>query len=150
MCGRFTLRTKLNRLLAEFAAAPAEGLLWEVRYNIAPSQPIPTVHSQNGQRQLSLMTWGLVPFWSKDGKGTINARAEGVSTKPTFRTPFKKQRCLIVADGFYEWRAEAAGKQPYFIHMRDDAPFAFAGLAEQSNDLQYSGDLICLDTVYEG
>jgi putative SOS response-associated peptidase YedK len=106
------------------------------RYNIAPTQPVAAVRSdpKEGHRELVMLHWGLIPFWAEDpkvGYSTINARAETVATKPTFRQAFAKRRCLVVADGFYEWKKTDGRKQPYFIHMRDDQPFAFAGLWER-------------------
>jgi putative SOS response-associated peptidase YedK len=83
---------------------------------------------EDDHRACVLLRWGLVPSWSKDGKPFINARGESVATKPTFRAPFRRQRCLILADGYYEWKAAGKVKQPYFYHLRDDQPFAFAGL----------------------
>ena len=132
MCGRFAAFSP-NEVYAEHfhaisrvAAAP--------RYNVAPSQPILAVREQeSGERELIPLRWGLIPSWANDsqiGYRTINARAETVAEKPAFRHAFKKQRCLIPADGFYEWKPEKAGKQPYFIHRRDHQPLGFAGLWE--------------------
>lgn len=137
MCGRFTIRTPAKDVAQLFDVDVPE---LAPRYNVAPSQEIPAVRldSGTGQRELALLRWGLVPFWADDpktGYSMINARAETVAQKRSFRAPFRKRRCLIVADGFYEWqKAEGKGKQkkqPYFIHMVDDRPFAFAGLWEQ-------------------
>ena len=100
----------------------------------APTQQVLAVRAEQGRRTAVLLRWGLVPSWAKDlkiGNATINARAESVATKPAFRSAFKTRRCLIVADGFYEWRKGGKTKQPYFIHRRDDEPFAFAGLWER-------------------
>ena len=111
MCGRFTLRTNLNVLLAEFAAEVQEGTVWEPRYNVPPTAPVPAVRLIDGKRQLSLLKWGLIPSWAKDTKiafSTINARADTAATKPAFRTAFKKRRCLVLADGYFEW--ETVGK----------------------------------------
>jgi putative SOS response-associated peptidase YedK len=112
--------------------------LFTPRYNIAPTQEIVVVRADtaSGHRIASTMRWGLIPSWSKEGlKGRpmINARGETVAEKPAFRTAFCCRRCLIPADGFYEWQLPASGrgkKQPYYIHRRDDRPFAFAGLWE--------------------
>ena len=109
---------------------------FEPRYNIAPTQTVPVVRTIDGStsRELVWMRWGLVPRWAKDlsiGARSINARAETVSEKPTFRDAFKKRRCLVVADGYYEWISSGKNKQPYFIHFGDDHPFAFAGLWER-------------------
>jgi hypothetical protein len=103
------------------------------RYNTAPTDPLPVVTSANGKRRLELMRWGLVPYWSKDLKinfSTINARADSVATKPAFREAWQRgRRCLIVADGFYEWRK--SDKQPFFISLGNRQPMLFAGLWEQ-------------------
>lgn len=105
------------------------------RYNIAPTQPIGIVrfNAQAGTPEWALTAWGLVPSWSKDptiGSRMINARAETAAEKPSFRAAFRRRRCLIPVDGFYEWQKQGSRKQPYFINMEDDAPFAFAGLWE--------------------
>ncbi len=104
------------------------------RYNIAPSQDIAVVRrGDDGKRHLGFLRWGLVPAWAKDvaiGNRMINARAESVAEKPAFRRAFAQRRCLVLADGFYEWRSEGDGKQPYHISRDDGAPFAFAGLWE--------------------
>lgn len=108
-----------------------------VRYNIAPSQPVIIVRPAAGAAfEAALATWGLVPAWSKEpkvGYSTINARAENVAKSPAFRSAYRHRRCLVPADGFYEWHAVPGQKlkQPYFIRMADDAPFAFAGLWER-------------------
>jgi putative SOS response-associated peptidase YedK len=102
------------------------------RYNIAPTQEIFAITHEDGRR-LGKFHWGLVPFWSKDLSGAsrlINARAETVAQKPSFRAAFKKRRCLILSDGFYEWKGEKGNKSPYFLYLPDKKPFAFAGLWE--------------------
>ncbi len=133
MCGRFTLRTKLNQVLQEFSAI-AHDVEWEPRFNIAPTQQVLTITLDGGQRVASKRRWGLIPSWAKDmkiGNSLINARAEGVADKPAFRSAFKRGRCLVLADGFYEWRKlDAKTKQPYHIRMKDGRPLAFAGLTE--------------------
>ena len=138
MCGRFNLRTNVADLMDMFSLVPATGFAVsrvEPRFNIAPTQPVLAVRLQDESRQLSYLQWGLIPFWSKDpnsGRKMINARAETVRSKPSFRSAFRSRRCLILADGFYEWKTLAeGGKQPYHIQMRDGSPFAFAGLWEQ-------------------
>lgn len=103
---------------------------WEKRYNIAPSQYIPTVPFAD-TRHVVYMRWGLVPFWAQDpaiGNRMINARAETVAEKPSFRASFKNKRCLILADGFYEWQKGAKGSVPYYFTLKTREPFAFAGL----------------------
>jgi putative SOS response-associated peptidase YedK len=102
-------------------------------FNVAPSQEILAIIKKAGENWLVKFHWGLVPFWSKNlsiGNKMINARSETISEKPSFRNAFKKRRCLILADGFYEWTGEKGNKQPMFIHLPDRRPFAFAGLWE--------------------
>jgi putative SOS response-associated peptidase YedK len=134
MCGRFTLRTPAKELAEIFRLADVPDL--RPRYNIAPTQPVAAVRlvPKDGHRELVMLHWGLIPFWAEDpkvGYSTINARAETVATKPTFRQAFAKRRCLVVADGFYEWQKTDGRKQPFYIHIKDDQPFAFAGLWER-------------------
>lgn len=103
------------------------------RFNVAPTQPIPVVRLENGVRHFALMRWGLLPSWVKDPKTfslLINARSETVNEKPAFKSAMKRRRCLLPADGFYEWKREDARKQPYFIRRKDGAPMTFAGLWE--------------------
>ncbi|MCE9606590.1 MAG: SOS response-associated peptidase [Planctomycetia bacterium] len=129
MCGRFTLRSQLKDLIAEFAFEPPTKLVWAPRFNVAPTQNIAIVK----EGRLSYARWGLIPSWADDpkvGSTLINAKAEEVAEKPTFRSSFRRGRCLILADGFYEWKQEGKVKQPYYIRMADDRPFAFAGLAD--------------------
>ena len=133
MCGRFTLMIDAEELQSEFGLQeiPAD---YTPRYNIAPSQPVGVVTDWT-ERRMEWMRWGLVPSWAKDpsiGSKMINARSETVQEKPSFRTAFQRRRCLIPADGFYEWK-KSGGKAPsvpYFIHTVDHRPFAFAGLWE--------------------
>ena len=131
MCGRFTLFEADKILSKEFGVSSVPPL--SPRYNIAPSQPIAAVrtpHTGTG-RELALLRWGLIPSWSKDpaiGNRLINARAETAGEKPSFRNAFRRRRCLIPANGFYEWQRQERGKQPYFVRMRDGRIFAFAGL----------------------
>jgi putative SOS response-associated peptidase YedK len=132
MCGRFTLKTPAKDIAAAFVLAGELPLL-KPRYNIAPTQTILTISLQDGYRTPVLRRWGLIPSWAKDtkiGNSLINARADGVADKPSFRSAFKRSRCLVVADGFYEWKATGKAKQPYLFQMADGRPFAFAGLAE--------------------
>jgi len=133
MCGRYTLRVKLNRLLSQFAAELAEGTVWEPRYNIPPTASVPAVRLADGKRQLALFKWGLIPSWAKDAKiaySTINARADTVATKPAFRSAFKKRRCLVLADGYVEWEKDGKAKLPWLYEVDGGKPFAFAGLCE--------------------
>lgn len=133
MCGRFTLRSKTSDVAKAFNLLDVPEL--PLRYNIAPTQAVPIVRlGDNGSRKLSLAHWGLIPSWADDpaiGNRMINARADTVATKPSFRTAFKKRRCLLVADGFYEWQKTNGKKQPYYIRLKDGAPFGFAGLWER-------------------
>jgi putative SOS response-associated peptidase YedK len=136
MCGRFTLRHSADQLAARFDVQE-NALDVEPRYNIAPSQPVVAVTQPDGARHLEAMKWGLVPFWAKDpaiGNRMINAKAETVAEKPAFKHAFQRRRCLIPADGFYEWKKLPDGKQPMLIHRKADDLFAFAGLWEEWND----------------
>jgi putative SOS response-associated peptidase YedK len=132
MCGRFTLKTS-RQVLAEWFKLDSFPEL-RPRYNVAPTQDVPVVRaSADGGREVALLRWGLVPSWADDpgiGNRLINARAEGVDTKPSFRTAFKQRRCLVVADGFYEWQPRKGKKQPWLFQVRGE-PFAFAGLWER-------------------
>ena len=132
MCGRFVGYRSLEELKIHF---PIDKVACEAasNFNVAPSQEILAIFKQNGENWLDKFHWGLVPFWAKDvsiGNKMINARAESVAEKPSFRNAFKKRRCLIPADGFYEWKGEKGEKQPMFISLPDKKPFAFAGLWE--------------------
>ncbi len=141
MCGRFALISDTEQLVAQFGIAPdsvAQMPPAVPRYNIAPTQPVTAVRlDDQGQRELTFFRWGLIPSWSKDpsiGSRMINARAETVAEKPSFRTAFKRRRCIIPADGFYEWQKRDNGKQPMYIHATDERPFALAGLWEMWSD----------------
>ncbi len=135
MCGRFTLRAPASAI-AEHFGLPGEVPPMAPRYNIAPSQPVPAVrlHSTaTPQRGLVRLRWGLIPHWAKDpaiGNRMINARAETVARKPAYKAAFRRRRCLVPADGFYEWRKNGRRRQPYFIRLPDDGLFAIAGLWE--------------------
>lgn len=133
MCGRYTLSLDPDKLQEWLGLGPFIHLL-QPRYNIAPMQPVPIVKDAQ-TRAVELYRWGLVPFWAKDltiGNRLINARAETVHEKPSFRAAFKYRRCLILADGFFEWAAnkDVGGKTPYLFKLKDDRPFTFAGLYE--------------------
>jgi putative SOS response-associated peptidase YedK len=131
MCGRFALLTYAEALTERFGVDDVI-MRPEPRYNIAPSQNV-TVVVQRETRQLTEMRWGLIPFWAKDvsiGNRMINARAETVAEKPAFRSAFKKRRCMILADGFYEWQKVGKIKKPIHIRLKNREPFAFAGLYE--------------------
>ena len=137
MCGRYTLHHSPEEIEERFDVEPEEEWL-SPRYNIAPSQIVPVIrHAQSGdsRRQMIGCRWGLIPYWAKDpkiGNNLINAKAETIAEKPSFKQPFQKRRCLIPADGFYEWRKQGkAPSQPMYVRRRDGALFAFAGLWEQ-------------------
>jgi putative SOS response-associated peptidase YedK len=128
MCGRYRL-SQVERI--EHALEPEQMFGLTPRYNIAPTQPVPIVRQDDARRTLAMVRWGLVPFWAKDvcaGSRMINARSETVLEKPTFRDCFAKRRCLIPADGFYEWMKTGARRRPFHFGMKDDSLFAFAGL----------------------
>ena len=135
MCGRYTLAHPIGRLfdLPEEPDLPP-------RYNIAPTQDVPVVlAAEAGGRTLRMMRWGLIPSWSKDPSAAarmINARSETAAEKPAFRQALRRRRCLIPADGFYEWQARPEGKQPYHIRRKDGGCFAFAGLWDSWRDGQ--------------
>ncbi len=133
MCGRFALYTPKEAVVRLFGLQAVPDL--RARYNIAPTQSVLAVREDEpGTREALMLRWGLVPFWAKDpaiGNRMINARGETVAEKPAFRQAFRRRRCLIPADGFYEWQKVPGGKQPWFIGARDDALLAFAGLWER-------------------
>jgi putative SOS response-associated peptidase YedK len=135
MCGRFTLRQPAHAVGEQFGldAVPA----FEPRYNIAPTQSVLAVrHAAGTGKEAVFLRWGLVPSWASDlsiGNRLLNARAETIAEKPSFRAAFKHRRCLIVADGFYEWQSVAGKKQPIHFRFRDGRLFAFAGLWEHWN-----------------
>ena len=133
MCGRFTLTIEASDLQQEFGLEdiPVD---WRPRYNIAPSQPVAVI-SNDQPKTIRMMRWGLIPSWAKDksiGDRMINARAETLADKPSFKRAFSQQHCLILADGFYEWLREGGKKSavPYYFHLKTGRTFAFAGLWE--------------------
>jgi putative SOS response-associated peptidase YedK len=131
MCGRYVITSAPEAIRALFRYQEQPN--FPPRYNVAPTQPIPIVRLTEGKRQFALVRWGLLPSWVRDPKAftlVINARGESVLDKPAFRNAMKRRRCLIPADGFYEWQAGATHKQPYFIRLKSGAPMAFAGLWE--------------------
>jgi putative SOS response-associated peptidase YedK len=136
MCGRFAFYSPAEATTALFGVRPTVAI--EARYNIAPTQYVASIRDgEQGDRELVMLRWGLIPFWAKDpaiGNRMINARSDTVAEKPSYRNAYKKRRCLILANGFYEWRQEGAGKTPYYITTDDDSSFAFAGLWENWND----------------
>jgi putative SOS response-associated peptidase YedK len=124
MCGRYTLRTRDRIRLKGLNAE----LPYRARYNIAPSQTIPVIADLGRGPELTSFVWGLIPSWSRDGKAFINARCETLEEKPSFSESFQQRRCLIPADGFFEWRRIGKSKQPFYIQLQDESPFAFAGI----------------------
>jgi putative SOS response-associated peptidase YedK len=132
MCGRFSLTPKIEQVIEKLNIINSIDLA--PSYNIAPSQNIAVVRSVDHQMHISAMRWGLIPFWSKElpkSNSLINARSETVASKPSFRNAYKKRRCLIPADGFYEWQKAGESKQPYYIQLKNKDIFTFAGLWEQ-------------------
>ena len=134
MCGRFTITLEPAAWQEEFDLHTIT-VDWKINYNTAPTQMVPVVIDEQS-RTVEMMRWGLIPFWAKDetiGSRLINARAETLAEKPSFRAAFQQRRCLILADGFYEWQKGStakAPKVPYYFHLRDHKPFFFAGLWE--------------------
>lgn len=128
MCGRFTLTTDIRTIAETFGVAPT--LEAAPRYNIAPTQEVVSI-LRNGTAHLEWLQWGLIPSWAQDeaiGSKMINARAETLAEKPSFKRLLRSRRCLLPADGFYEWKKGAGGKIPMYITLKDGSPFAFAGL----------------------
>ena len=131
MCGRFVITSPPAALRQIFGYLEQPN--FPPRHNIAPTQPVPVVIVENGVRHFRLMRWGLLPAWVKDPRKfslLINARSETVAEKPAFKNAIRRRRCLIPADGYYEWQGSAKPKRPYFIHRRDGQPIGLAGLAE--------------------
>lgn len=129
MCGRFTQTHSAEAIAEAFDLEDIPD--WQPRYNLAPTQSIPAILEPH---HFQTLQWGLIPSWAKDrsiGSKLINARAETVSEKPSFRDAFKRRRCLIVADGYYEWKKQSNKKQPFYFRLQTDQPFAFAGLWER-------------------
>jgi len=129
MCGRYFFFTPADIVAARFGLEGVPPL--RARYNVAPQSEAPVVVAEGGARRLVAMRWGLVPSWSKDPASAyrmINARAETVPEKPSFRGPFRRQRALVPADGFYEWKKEGSGKRPFALRLASREPFAMAGL----------------------
>ncbi len=135
MCGRYVITTPLEAIREAFGIAADDVVRPDAaaRYNVAPTQEVPIVRrrADGTSRELALARWGLVPHWAKEpsiGNRLINARGDSVATKPAFRDAFARRRCLVVADGFYEWRKDPGGKQPFVFRPADGRPLAFAGL----------------------
>jgi len=150
MCGRYTLSAPGEEVALLFDLAEVPQFI--PRYNLAPTQEAAVVRvvKPDGPRQLDPLRWGLIPYWAKEasiGNRMINARAESVAEKPAYKFSFKKKRCLIPADGFYEWKKEGKAKQPYLIHQKDGKPFAFAGLWSTWKNPEQGGALIETFTI---
>ena len=132
MCGRYSQTTDLENFVAKLNISGSKVSKLIPRYNIAPSQEAAVIiQEKDEQPSIEMLKWGLVPSWAKDpaiGNRMINARAETLTTKPSFRSPLRKQRCLIPASGFYEWNKQGRAKTPYYIRLKSGQPFAFAGL----------------------
>src|SRR6202163_1507895 len=138
VCGRYRL-SRRKQIVEEHFDTISDEPEWTPRYNIAPSQPVPVIRQnpKEPRRELSLMRWGLIPSWAKDASGAarmINARSETAGTKPAFRDPLTNRRCLIPADGFYEWQRAGKVKQPYCFEVNDGELFAFAGIWDRWTD----------------
>jgi putative SOS response-associated peptidase YedK len=138
MCGRYRLSRRKQLIEEHFDTSPWDED-WNPRYNIAPTQPVPVIrqHPKEPVRQISTMRWGLIPSWAKDpstATGSINAKSETAAEKPAFRDPLRLRRCLIPADGFYEWKRTGTSKQPFCFEVNDGELFAFAGLWEGWKD----------------
>jgi putative SOS response-associated peptidase YedK len=138
MCGRYRLSRRKQIIEEHFDSVSGEED-WTPRYNVAPTQPVPIIrqHPKEPRRELSLFRWGLIPSWAKDASGAagmINARSESAAIKPAFRDALKFRRCLVPADGFYEWSRSGKTKQPYCFEVNDGELFAFAGLWERWKD----------------
>lgn len=136
MCGRFAFYSPSEATAALFGVSGSVDI--EPRYNIAPTQYVAAIRAdEQGQREIVMLRWGLVPFWAKDpaiGNRMINARAETVAEKPSYRAAYRHRRCLVLADGFYEWQRHGDGKVPHYISLASGEPFALAGLWEHWND----------------
>jgi putative SOS response-associated peptidase YedK len=140
MCGRFA-RHSLSRELERYFNTHPSAFEIQPNYNMAPTQERLVIGLQEYERHIRKRHWGLVPFWAKDisiGARMINARVETVASKPAFRAAFKQRRCLIPANGFFEWSGKSGSKQPYYFCLPSDKPFAFAGLYETWEDKVYS------------
>ncbi|MBT8083546.1 MAG: SOS response-associated peptidase [Gammaproteobacteria bacterium] len=143
MCGRFAFYSPSEAAAALFGVSTDIGV--EPRYNIAPTQYLAAIrNAESDGRELVMLRWGLVPFWAKDpaiGNRMINARAETVAEKPSYRNAYKHRRCIVLADGFYEWRRQGEAKTPYFISLASGQPFALAGLWENWQDKESAESL---------
>ena len=148
MCGRFTNKLtweQIHRLYQLTLDAPMN---LRPRYNIAPTQDVLTIVAGEGGRRAATMRWGLVPFWAGEipKASTFNARAEGIADKPMWRDPFRKRRCIVLADGFYEWTGKSTDRQPHYFTRADGQPLSFAGLWDRNTAL----DLVSCAIVVTG
>jgi putative SOS response-associated peptidase YedK len=140
MCGRYVRKSTRREIANWFAAEDSAGVEWGASYNVAPQtfQPVVRLNRDTGQREIVLMRWGLIPYWSKDAKigySTINAKAETVATAPAFREAFRRRRCLVPADAFYEWqKLDPKHKQPFAIALASREPYGLAGLWDRWKD----------------
>lgn len=155
MCGRYVSSTPPDQLASYFGATLTAETLVDPEYNVAPTRAVWTVFDDGDTRRLDLARWGLVPMWAKDlsvGNRMINARSETVAEKNAFKKAFRRQRCIVPADGFYEWttRPGEKRKQPWFVHRPDGEPFAFAGLWETWRGPERSDDPIRTCTILTG
>jgi putative SOS response-associated peptidase YedK len=147
MCGRFELHSAFG-VIAKLFGLSGEAFALPAGYNIAPGSDIAIVVNEGGQNRLALCRWGFVPSWGKelnDGYRMINARAETVAEKPSFRQAFHRHRCLVVADGFYEWKNEGGKKQPVYVHLKSGEPFGMAGLFNHWTSPE--GKQVCTTTI---
>lgn len=149
MCGRFTNSAKAQDVEREFKVGRVNLKVFAPRYNIAPSQMIAAVLETQGTRAVEELRWGLVPAWAKDdaiGDKLINARAETLAEKPSFKNAFRARRCIIPASGFYEWQKGKSGSQPFYFYLKDRDVFGFAGLWEEWTDKE-TGEVVETCTI---
>jgi putative SOS response-associated peptidase YedK len=143
MCGRFSRASGREALADEFPGVQLGEMEFRPRYNVAPSQTVEAIICDAPTLRLAPMRWGFTPAFAKDPTfAPINARAETVATSPLFRQAFRRGRCLIVADGFYEWRKDGRRKTPYFVHLRSGRPFGFAGIYAEPASLAEDGTML--------
>lgn len=149
MCGRFAFYAPAEAVTRIFGVEDPPDI--EPRFNIAPTQFVPVVRADSsGERRISMLRWGLVPFWAKDksiGNRMINARAETLAEKPAYKGPFSKRRCIVPANGFYEWKKQGSVKQPYFISHGGDQPFGMAGLWARWRDREKNDETLETFTI---
>ena len=148
MCGRFALYSSPEKIASYFSATLR--YQFSPSYNIAPTVAIPVLVNIESERFIVPMRWGFIPTWHQEGKKLSllnNAKIETIDTKPSFRTSFKRQRCIIIANGFYEWDASTKPKQPYYFHLHDDAPIAMAGIWSRWVEGEQEVDSCCIITT---